>query len=99
MLLPATGGSADVRTDDADEAVTESGETPGTERAGMDPEARRSYARMLARMWLPILLLLIIFVALLMVISRRLRLWVLRRNRPVKFDRVDDVWWKKRNEQ
>ena len=58
-------------------------------------EQKKSYLRTLARIWLPILLLLVIFVVVLMVVSRRLRLWVLGRWRSVKFDPVEDLWWKK----
>jgi hypothetical protein len=41
---------------------------------------------------MPILLLLVIFVVLLMVSARAFRMWVLGRQKPVKFDPVDDVW-------
>ena len=58
-------------------------------------QKRKSYLRTFARIWLPILLLLIVFVVVLMAVSRHLRLWVLDRRRSVKFEPVEDLWWKK----
>ena len=77
-----------------EEHLTAGASEGSDESAGlMTPEQRRSYARVFAQTWLPILLLLIIFVVLLMVVTRHLKLWVLGRQRPVKFKPVDDVWW------
>ena len=61
-------------------------------------QQKRSYLRTFARIWMPIMLLLIIFVVVLMAVSRHLRLWVLGRWRPVKFEPVEDLWWKKDEE-
>jgi hypothetical protein len=83
------GGYAD------DEGPTVKPEKPG----GFTLDQKRKYAHLLGRYWLPTLLLLIIFVVVLMVVTRALRLWVLGRGRPVKFDKVEDVWSQAKDNQ
>ena len=70
---------------------------PGTadkpdKSGGLTREQKRTYARLLAKYWLPTLLLLVILVVMLMVATRALKRWLLDRDRPVKFDPVEDVW-------
>lgn len=60
--------------------------------SGLTPEQKRTYARLLAKYWLPMLLLLVVFVVMFMVSTRALKRWLLDRDRPVKFDPVEDVW-------
>ena len=60
--------------------------------SGLTPEQKKTYARLLAKYWLPTLLLIVVFVVMLMVVTRALKRWLLDRDRPVKFDPVEDVW-------
>ena len=73
--------------------------TSADKPAGLTAEQKRTLAHHLAKWWLPILLLLIIFVVVLMVVTRAMKLWVLGRGRPVKFDPVDDVWSQAKDKQ
>jgi hypothetical protein len=60
--------------------------------AELTPEQKRTYAHLLAKWWMPTLLLIIIFIVVLMVVTRALRMWILGRSKPVKFNPVEDVW-------
>ena len=74
-------------------AADETASPAGPEQSEPGPEQKRTYARLFARIWLPVLLLLIVFVVLLMVVTRHLRLWVLGRHGQVKFGPTEDLWW------
>ena len=99
MILCLAAGSGYGAADDPDKSGTASGAVVKTEKPGaLTPEQKKSLAHMLARYVLPVLLLLIIFVVILMVLTRAFRLWVLGRGRPVKFDPVDDLWSQAKDE-
>jgi hypothetical protein len=94
VLMPGVAGA---RAYGADSGADVSAPEPATvdkpeKPGGLTLEQKRTYARLLAKYWLPTLLLLVIFVVMLMVVTRALKRWLLDRDRPVKFDPIEDVW-------
>lgn len=79
---------------DATEVVPQAAGQTETHRR-MTPAQKKSYLGKWARASLLIVLIAVIFVVVLMVVSRRMRLWVLGRDRPVTFGPVEDLWWQK----
>ena len=93
VVLGFTGGRVHADAADSDKSGAATGSvTKGEKPGGLTAEQKKSYARFLARWVMPILLLLVIFVVLVMVSSRAFRMWILGRQKPVKFGPVNDVW-------